>query len=50
MKQLGYEGIDVSHLNKDQDGLRGLDNFTYGSVVYDLKPNTYRKIRDGKKK
>ena len=44
MKQLGYEGVDVSHLNKDSDGLSGLDNFKYGSVVYDLKPGTYRKL------
>lgn len=46
IKALGYEGIDVTHLNKDADGLSGLDNFTYGSVVYDLKPGTYWKIRD----
>lgn len=45
MKYLGYEGVDVTHLNKDNDGLRGLDNFTYGSVIYDLKPNTYKKIK-----
>lgn len=37
MKQLGYDGIDVRHLNKDADGLSGLDNFSYGSVIYDLK-------------
>ena len=30
MKQLGYEGVDVS-------GIDGLDNTTYGSVIYDLK-------------
>lgn len=45
MKALGYEGIDVSHLDHDEDGFAGLDNFAYGSVVYDLKPNTYRKIK-----
>lgn len=44
MKSLGYEGVDVTHLSSDEDGLRGLDNFAYGSVVYDLKPGTYRKI------
>lgn len=45
MKELGYEGIDVTHLNKDADGLSGLDNFAFGSVVYDLKPGTYRKVQ-----
>ena len=45
MKKLGYEGVDVTHLNKDAGGQRGLDDFSIGSVVYDLKPNTYRKIR-----
>ena len=30
MKAMGYEGIDVR-------GFRGLDNTTYGSVIYDLK-------------
>lgn len=35
MKQLGYEGIDVR-------GLTGLDNTKYGSVIYDLKPETVR--------
>lgn len=30
MKSLGYEGIDVR-------GIEGLDNTTYGSVIYDLK-------------
>ena len=46
MKALGYEGVDVSHLNKDGDGLRGLDNFAYGTVIYDLKPGTYRRVRE----
>ena len=45
MKSLEFEGVNVSHLNKDDDGLAGLDNFSYGSVVYDLKPGTYRKIK-----
>lgn len=36
MKSLGYDGIDVRHLNKDAEGLQGLDNFGYGSVIYDL--------------
>lgn len=30
MKAMGYEGIDVR-------GIKGLDNTTYGSVIYDLK-------------
>ena len=30
MKALGYEGIDVR-------GIKGLDNTSYGSVIYDLK-------------
>lgn len=38
MKALGYEGVDVTHLPQ-------LDNFSYGSVVYDLKPDTYRKVK-----
>ena len=46
MKSLGYEGVDVTHLNKDGEGLSGLDNFGYGSVIYDLKPGTYRKIKE----
>lgn len=37
MQNLGYEGIDVRHLNHDAQGLAGLDNFGYGSVIYDLK-------------
>lgn len=48
MKALGYEGIDVTHLNHDAQGLAGPDNFAYGSVIYDLKPGTYKKIRDKK--
>ena len=41
MKNLGYEGIDVTDLEQ-------LDNFRYGSVIYDLKPNTYKKIEKEK--
>lgn len=48
MKQLGYEGIDVTHLNRDAQGLAGPDNFAYGSVIYDLKKGTYKKVRDKK--
>ena len=33
MKALGYEGIDVRNMD-------GLDNSTYGSVIYDLKPSS----------
>lgn len=44
MKGLGYEGIDVTHLNHDAQGLSGLDNFGYGTVIYDLKPGTFKKI------
>ena len=33
MKALGYEGIDVRHLPR-------FDNTTYGSVIYDVKPET----------
>lgn len=39
MKALGYEGIDVRHL-QDDGNWAGLDNTTYGSVIYDLKPDT----------
>ena len=37
MKSLGYDGIDVRHLDHDAQGLSGLDNFGFGSVIYDLK-------------
>jgi len=41
MKALGYEGIDVR-------GLNGLDNTTYGSVIYDLKgEDLEQKIANG---
>ena len=43
-KEFGYEGVDVTHLNHDAQGLSGLDNFGYGTVVYDLKPGTFKKI------
>lgn len=33
MKELGFEGVDVR-------GIKGLDNTSYGSVIYDLKENT----------
>lgn len=33
MKALGYDGVDTRNLN-------GLDNTTYGSVIYDVKPET----------
>lgn len=46
MKSLGYEGIDVSSLNVDAQGLSGPDNFSYGSVIYDLKPGTYKRIKE----
>ena len=39
MKSLGYDGIDVRHLQDDGDWA-GLDNTTYGSVIYDVKPET----------
>lgn len=44
MKALGYEGIDVSRFMKDSEGLQGIDNFGYGSVIYDVKPGTYKRI------
>lgn len=40
MKSLGWEGVDTSHLS-DQ-----LDDFIYGSVIYDLKPNTFKRIKE----
>ena len=46
MKALGYDGVDVTHLGKEGQGMSPLDNFTYGTVIYDLKPNTYKKIVD----
>lgn len=48
-KALGYEGVDVTHLNHDAQGLSGLDNFSYGTVIYDLKPGTFRKIKEPRK-
>lgn len=50
MKSLGYEGIDVTHLNHDDQGLSGLDNFGYGTVIYDLKPGTFKRIIEPRKK
>ena len=44
MKALGYDGVDVTHLGKEGQGLSGLDNFSYGTVIYDLKPSTYKKV------
>ena len=49
MKGLGYEGVDVTHLNHDAQGLSGLDNFGYGTVVYDLKPGTFKRILEPRK-
>ena len=46
MKALGYDGVGVTHLGKEGQGMSPLDNFTYGTVIYDLKPNTYKKIVD----
>ena len=45
-KALGYEGVDVTHLNHDAQGLSGLDNFSYGTVIYDLKPGTFKRIKE----
>lgn len=45
-KAMGYEGVDVTHLNHDAQGLSGLDNFSYGTVIYDLKPGTFRRIKE----
>ena len=39
MKSLGYEGIDVTDF-------KGLDNFKYGTVIYDLKDGTYEKVEN----
>lgn len=50
MKSLGYEGVDVSKFMTDSDGLQGLDNFEYGSVIYDVKPGTYKRIIEPRKK
>jgi DNA-binding Lrp family transcriptional regulator len=36
IKALGYNGIDVRGVGESQ-GMTGLDNSTYGSVIYDLK-------------
>ena len=46
MKSLGYEGIDVRHLDHDAQGLSGLDNFGFGSVIYDLKEDINGSIKD----
>lgn len=47
MKLLGYEGVGVYHLTTDdaETWTASPDNFTYGSVLYDLKPNTYKMTR-----
>jgi len=39
MKSLGYEGIDVR-------GIKGLDNTSYGSVIYDLKGEDLARKKD----
>ena len=41
MKELGFEGVDVT-------GLEGLDNTEFGSVIYDLRPEDMRLVREGK--
>lgn len=41
MKELGYEGVDVSHIE-------GLDNTEFGSVIYDLHPEDAKKVREGR--
>ena len=46
MKSLGYDGIDVRHLDHDAQGLSGLDNFGFGSVIYDLKEDINGSIKD----
>ena len=48
-KALGYDGVDVTHLNHDAQGLSGLDNFSYGTVIYDLKPGTFKRIMEPRK-
>lgn len=40
VKALGYDGVDTRHLSKDADGLSGLDNFGFGSVLFDLKESS----------
>lgn len=44
MKLLGYEGVGVYDLVDDGEWASP-DNFKYGSVIYDLKPNTYKMTR-----
>ena len=46
IKSFGYDGVDVSHLKDTGNYPRGLDNFEYGTVIYDLKPGTFRKVSD----
>lgn len=50
MKSLGYDGVDTRHLNKDdnEEGLAGLDNTAYGSVIYDVRPETIVESYEGK--
>lgn len=43
MKELGFEGVDVT-------GIKGLDNTEYGSVIYDLRPEDARLIKEGEPK
>ncbi len=40
LKILGYEGVDVRGL-KDKNGTASPDKFSEGSVIFDLKPDTY---------
>lgn len=39
MKELGYEGVDVT-------GIKGLDDTEYGSVIYELKPEDAKALRE----
>jgi hypothetical protein len=39
LKSLGYEGVDVRGI-KAEGGLKSPDDFSHGSVIFDLKPET----------
>ena len=53
MKELGYEGIDVRHIAKQNDFFDNMDSTKYGSVIYDLKGEdleTHKRAKEERQK
>ena len=45
MKKLGYEGVDVRNLKESRYGDASPDTAQFGSVIFDLKPNTVKRFK-----